>query len=104
MLSAVDVGLLRPWRQARPPGGFAAELLLKAAQTRKKAEVEMAMAQARCGLVEGWLWCPAQAQSYRVIQLASSTCSTSNATSPAVNGRDHSLGALSTAIDRARIQ
>ena len=68
MLRAVDVGLLRPGRQARPRGGFAAELLLKAAQTRKKAEVEMAMAQARCGLVEGWLWCPAQAQSYSVIQ------------------------------------
>jgi len=28
------VGLMRPWRQARPHWDFAAELLLKAAQTR----------------------------------------------------------------------
>jgi hypothetical protein len=28
------VGLMRPWRQARPHWNFAAELLLKAAQTR----------------------------------------------------------------------
>jgi hypothetical protein len=50
------VGLIRPWRQARPHWDFAAELLLKAAQTRDKAVVEMATAQMERALrVEGWL-------------------------------------------------
>jgi hypothetical protein len=39
------VGLMRRWRQARPHWDFAAELLLKAAQTRKKSDIEMATAQ-----------------------------------------------------------
>ena len=48
------VGLVRPWRQARPHWDFAAELLLKAAQT--KEEPEMATAQMERALrVEGWL-------------------------------------------------
>ena len=34
------VGLLRTWRQARPHWDFAAELLLKAAETRKRRDVE----------------------------------------------------------------
>ena len=50
------VGLIRPWRQARPHWDFAAELLLEAAQTRDKAVVEMATAQMDRALrVEGWL-------------------------------------------------
>ena len=50
------VGLIRPWRQARPHWDFAAELLLKAAQTRKKSDIEMATAQMeRAWRVEGWL-------------------------------------------------
>ena len=50
------VGLMRPWRQSRPHWDFAAELLLKAAQTRDKAVVEMATAQMERALrVEGWL-------------------------------------------------
>ena len=50
------VGLIRPWRQARPHWDFAAELLLEAAQTRDKAVVEMATAQMESALrVEGWL-------------------------------------------------
>jgi hypothetical protein len=50
------VGLIRPWRQARPHWDFAAELLLEAAQTRDKAVVEMATAQMERALrVEGWL-------------------------------------------------
>jgi hypothetical protein len=50
------VALPKPWRQARPHWDFAAELLLKAAQTRKKADVEAATAQMERALrVEGWL-------------------------------------------------
>jgi len=48
------VGLMKPWRQARPHWDFAAELLLKAAET--KSDIEMATAQMERALrVEGWL-------------------------------------------------
>jgi len=50
------VGLMRPWRQARPYWDIAAELLLKAAQTKKEADIEMATAQMERALrVEVWL-------------------------------------------------
>jgi hypothetical protein len=50
------VGQMRPWRQARPHWDFAAELLLKVAQTRKRSDVEMATAQMERSLrVEGWV-------------------------------------------------
>jgi hypothetical protein len=50
------VGLLRTWRQARPHWDFAAELLLKAAETGKRRDVEAATAQMERALrVEGWL-------------------------------------------------
>jgi hypothetical protein len=50
------IGQMRPWRQARPHWDFAAELLLKAAQTRKESDIEMATAQMERALrVKGWL-------------------------------------------------
>jgi hypothetical protein len=50
------VGLIRPWRQARPHWDFAAELLLKAAQTKEESDIDMATAQMERALrVEGWL-------------------------------------------------
>jgi hypothetical protein len=50
------VGLLRSWRQGRPHWDFAAELLLKAAETGKRRDVEAATAQMERALrVEGWL-------------------------------------------------
>jgi hypothetical protein len=50
------VGLMRPWRQARPHWDFAAELLLKAAKTRAEDDVEAATAQMERTLrVEGRL-------------------------------------------------
>ena len=50
------VGLMKPWRQARPHWDFAAELLLKAAETRDESDVEIATAQMERTLrVEGWL-------------------------------------------------
>jgi len=39
------IGQLRPWRQAWPHWDFAAELLLKAAETREEDEIEAATAQ-----------------------------------------------------------
>ena len=39
------VDLMRPWRQARPHWDFAADLLLRAARTRKESDIEMATAQ-----------------------------------------------------------
>jgi hypothetical protein len=36
---------MRPWRQARLHWDFAAELLLKAAQTKEESDIEMATAQ-----------------------------------------------------------
>jgi hypothetical protein len=50
------VGLLRTWRQARPHWDFAAELLLRAAETGKRRDAEAATAQMERALrVEGWL-------------------------------------------------
>jgi hypothetical protein len=50
------VALLRPFRQARPHWDFAAELLLKAAETGKRRDVEAATSQMERALrVEGWL-------------------------------------------------
>ena len=50
------VGLIRPWRQARQHWDFATELLLKASQTRKESDIDMATAQMERALrVEGWL-------------------------------------------------
>jgi hypothetical protein len=50
------VALLRPFRQTRPHWDFAAELLLKAAETGEESDIEMATAQMEPGLrVEGWL-------------------------------------------------
>ena len=50
------VGLMEPWRQPRPHWDFAAELLLKAAETRKESDIDMATAQMERSLrVEGWL-------------------------------------------------
>jgi hypothetical protein len=50
------VALLRPFRQARPHWDFAAELLLKAAETSESDDIEAATAQMERALrVEGWL-------------------------------------------------
>ena len=50
------VGLMKPWRQSRPHWDFAAELLLRAAQTREEDDIEEATAQMERALrVEGWL-------------------------------------------------
>jgi hypothetical protein len=54
--AAPFVGLTKPWRQARPHWDFAAELLLKAAQTRDESDIKMATAQMESALrVEGRL-------------------------------------------------
>ena len=50
------VGQMKSWRQARPHWDFAAELLLKAAETRESDDIEAATAQMERALrVEGWL-------------------------------------------------
>ena len=50
------VGHMRPWRQVRPHWDFAAELLLRAAQTREEEDIEAATAQMERALrVEGWV-------------------------------------------------
>jgi hypothetical protein len=50
------VGLMRRWRQARPHWDFAAELLLKAAETGKRRDVKAATTQMEFALrVEGWM-------------------------------------------------
>jgi hypothetical protein len=50
------VGQMKPWRQARPHWDFAAELLLKAAETREAEDIEAATAQMERALrVESWL-------------------------------------------------
>ena len=50
------VGLMRPWRQVRPHWDFAAELLLKAAQTKEESDVELATAQMERALRrDNWL-------------------------------------------------
>jgi hypothetical protein len=47
---------MRPWCQARPHWDFAAELLLRAAQTKEESDIEMATTQMERALrVEGWL-------------------------------------------------
>ena len=53
------MGHMRPWRQVRPHWDFAAELLLRAAETREESEIEMATAaqMERALRVDGWL-CP----------------------------------------------
>jgi hypothetical protein len=60
------VGLMKPWRQARPHWDFAAELLLKAAETGKRRDVKAATAQMEFALrVEGWMWKKMQRPSVR---------------------------------------
>jgi hypothetical protein len=50
------VAMLRPWRQARPHWDFAAALILRAAETGKREDVDAATAQMERALrVEGWL-------------------------------------------------
>lgn len=50
------VGQMKPFRRARPWWDFAAELLLKAAETREEEDIEAATAQMERALrVEGWL-------------------------------------------------
>jgi hypothetical protein len=50
------VGLMRPWRQARPHWDFATELLLKAAETGEEDDIEAATAQMERALrTDGWL-------------------------------------------------
>jgi hypothetical protein len=50
------IALMKPFRQARPHWDFAAELLLTAAETGKRRDVEAATAQMERALrVEGWL-------------------------------------------------
>ena len=50
------VGLLKPWRQARPHWDLAAELLLRAAKTGKRRDVRAATVQMEFALrVEGWM-------------------------------------------------
>ena len=50
------VGWMSPWREARPHWDFAGELLLTAAGTGKRRDVEAATAQMERALrVEGWL-------------------------------------------------
>ena len=56
--SARFMGHMRPWRQVRPHWDFAAELLLRAAETREESDIEMATAQMERALrVDGSL-CP----------------------------------------------
>ena len=50
------IAATRPWRQTRPFWDYAAELLLKAAQTGKKADIEAAISQMERALRrENWL-------------------------------------------------
>jgi len=50
------IALMRPFREARPHWDFAAELLLTAAETGKRRDVEAATAQMERALrVEGWM-------------------------------------------------
>jgi hypothetical protein len=47
---------MKPWRQVRPHWDFAAELLLRAAQTGRDDDIEAATAQMERALrVDGWL-------------------------------------------------
>jgi hypothetical protein len=50
------VGWISPWRQARPHWDYAVELLLKAAETRKKLDIEAATVQMERALrKDNWL-------------------------------------------------
>jgi hypothetical protein len=50
------VGQMKPFRQSRPHWDFAAELILKAAETKHDGDIEAATAQMERALrVEGWL-------------------------------------------------
>ena len=50
------MGNMRPWRQARPHWEFAAELILKAAKTGRRADVDAAGEQVERALrCDGWL-------------------------------------------------
>jgi hypothetical protein len=50
------MGHMRPWRQARPTWDYAAELVLKAATSGRRADIEVATDQMERALrCEGWL-------------------------------------------------
>jgi hypothetical protein len=50
------LGHIKRWRQARPHWDYAAELSLKAAETRWESDIKMATTQIERALrVEGWL-------------------------------------------------
>jgi hypothetical protein len=50
------MGRMRPWRQARPTWDYAAELILKAAISGKRADIEAATDQLERALrCDGWL-------------------------------------------------
>ena len=50
------MGHMRPWRQARPTWDYAAELVLRAATTGRRADIEAATDQMeRALLCDGWL-------------------------------------------------
>jgi len=56
------IGQMKPWRQARPHWDFAAELLLKAAETREEDDIEAATAQMERALgLEGLVVMPREA-------------------------------------------
>jgi hypothetical protein len=47
---------IRPWRQARPTWDYAAELVLKAATSGRRADIEAATGQMERALrCDGWL-------------------------------------------------
>jgi hypothetical protein len=48
------IALMKPFRQAQPHWDFAAELLLRAAETGKRRDVEAATAQMHALRDEGW--------------------------------------------------
>jgi hypothetical protein len=50
------MGRMRPWRQARPTWDYAAELVLRAAISGKRADIEAATAQMERALrTDNWL-------------------------------------------------
>jgi hypothetical protein len=50
------MGRMRPWRQARPTWDYAAELILRAATSGKRADIEAATAQMERALrTDNWL-------------------------------------------------
>jgi hypothetical protein len=51
-----EAGRMRPWRQARPTWDYAAELILRAATSGKRADIEAATAQMERALrTDNWL-------------------------------------------------